>query len=982
MHCDLKPANLLLDDEDHVRVMDFGHSRILTASAGTLGTFFYMAPEQTLLLDPGRQLQPDLRWDVFAVGASFFALLSGRTPWGRLSPQLDALPHLHDKLSLLRQTIHDKPLPDLYRLSKGRVDRDLSAIVAKCCEDDPAKRYSNVNEILADLQARRQGLPVSPLMRDELYRLGKLLKRNKSAVAVAGLGLTLMLGVAGYGAVQSRHHLQAQVAQLYSLRAAERARAGDPLAAAAYEAAAYDASPSQASAWNLQYYLPLPPQAIFKLRGSPPPFFTPDGDKLLALRKDGDLALLDLKAGETERLFSASGGISLARLSPSGAWVATAAQAGPLQVWDLKSGRVLASFRPPEAASALAWSPDGQRLAAAGAGGKLQVFGLSGKLLPSAPFQLSGAARWLEFSPDGSALLSLSRYRNGGEIVELIDPQEKPQRRLQLAMPGEGAVARFIGKGEGAVVLGPSGGAWLLGRQHTFWVGGTWALLETLKAPALAPRWAGLSADGRYLGRVENGGQLRVWSFEGAASARPLHVGIRGPFKWAAFAPVGPGLATLTRDGELRLWNLAMHRATGKTFLPERGATKVEMTGPERALVFSPPFVRQWDLIKGEPVGRPLHCDAGQKTLAGPQGRWLLQFPEDTGGDLLAFKAAQPGSYPMDFPYRSQAAQPQGWSGLSPNGKRLLTLAGSRGRFWDLDSGKPLGDEIRSETGLSGAWFNLEGDRALLQSGDRDGQLYDLRQGADPIALAGSGAPVAAAFSPDGTLATLDGQGRLAFWDSATGKALPPKTPPPPIPGGLDLAYSANGRLLRCLSKHSLLNLDPKTGAPLKHVDLPVNYERFQFSPDGDAFIALFGGELRLWDAKTGTALGSPTLLEAEPASVALSADHQVIAVGFKDGGFRLLDAASGRPLGDRFPGSGSTRSIAFSHDGRQLLAGSDSGQHRLWTLPWLRRKAPSHLALRAEAATGLRLDQDGSPQALAYSDWKQAWRRSREDLP
>jgi WD40 repeat protein len=981
MHCDLKPANLLLDDEDHVRVMDFGHSRILTASAGTLGTFFYMAPEQTLLLDPARQLQPDLRWDVFAVGASFFALLSGRTPWGRLSDKLNALPHLQDKLALLRQTIHDQPLPDLHKLSKGRVDRDLAAIVGKCCEDDPAKRYNSVNEILADLKARREGWPVSPLLQDKAYRSLKLLKRNRSAVGVAVVGLAILLGALGLRELQARRALKAQVAQLYSLRASERARAGDPLSAAAYEAAAYDASPSQASAWNLQYYLPSPPQSLFRIRRGTRPEFTPDGEKLLALRHDGDLALLNLKSGLPERDFEGPDSIDVARLSPDGRLAAGASADAKLRIWDLGSGKALTPWlRCSEPASALAWSPDGKLLAAAGAGGKLQFFALAEGGKQSAGFQLAGAVRRLDFSPDGKTLLSLSRYKNPGtEILELIDPQPKPQRRLQLALPQEGAQPRFTRSGAGLAVLGTTGGAWFLRRQRGFFGPGAWALRDSIPAPAKAPRWAAVSVDGRYLGRVEDDGRLRVWDLEeGATGSRPLHVMVKGPQRWGSFAPVGPGLATLSGEGELRLWNLATRQPTVKPVTLAPGAQRVQLTGEGRALVFSPPFARQWDLAKGEPVGRAFYHEAGLETLTGPKGQWLLQFPDEAPGELLAYKASRPDSYPLDYAYRRMPASAAGGAALSPEGKIVFTYWGRSGRFWDLDAGKALGREIRAGGTLSGASFSPDGRFALLQAAGGNGQVYDMKQDAALYAsLAWKAPAVAAAFRPDSTLLTADAKGQLAFWDLKAGTLQP--RPGPQHPGLQALAFSADGKTLRGLAAQTLLDLDPKSGALLKTRELPGNYQRFILGPGGETYLSLFGSELRLWDARSGAPLAAPVLAEAEPAGAALSADRKVLAVAFKDGGFRLLDAATGRPLGARFPGNGSS-ALNFSQDPRQLAVGSANGFNRVWILPWLSRKHPRDLFRRALAATHMRLDEDGALQPLSYSQWKDAWRRSRDE--
>ena len=63
LHCDLKPANVLLDQDNKPRIADFGQSRLSHEQTPALGTLFYMAPEQADL-----KAVPDVRWDVYALG--------------------------------------------------------------------------------------------------------------------------------------------------------------------------------------------------------------------------------------------------------------------------------------------------------------------------------------------------------------------------------------------------------------------------------------------------------------------------------------------------------------------------------------------------------------------------------------------------------------------------------------------------------------------------------------------------------------------------------------------------------------------------------------------------------------------------------------------------------------------------------------------------------------------------------------------------
>src|SRR5690606_34424421 len=75
LHCDLKPANVLLDQDRKPRLADFGQSRLTHEQLPSLGTLFYMAPEQADL-----KAVPDARWDVYALGAMLYCTLTGSPP--------------------------------------------------------------------------------------------------------------------------------------------------------------------------------------------------------------------------------------------------------------------------------------------------------------------------------------------------------------------------------------------------------------------------------------------------------------------------------------------------------------------------------------------------------------------------------------------------------------------------------------------------------------------------------------------------------------------------------------------------------------------------------------------------------------------------------------------------------------------------------------------------------------------------------------
>jgi len=160
LHCDLKPANVLLDQDGKPRLADFGQSRLSTEQAPALGTMFYMAPEQADL-----DAMPDARWDVYALGALLYCMLTGGPPYrtGKTVGEFERTPELTDRLVRYRRSIEQSPPPDEHRKRRG-VDKMLAAIVDRCLAVDPNRRFANVQAVLDALDARDRHLARRPMM--------------------------------------------------------------------------------------------------------------------------------------------------------------------------------------------------------------------------------------------------------------------------------------------------------------------------------------------------------------------------------------------------------------------------------------------------------------------------------------------------------------------------------------------------------------------------------------------------------------------------------------------------------------------------------------------------------------------------------------------------------------------------------------------------------------------------------------------------
>lgn len=172
LHCDLKPANVLLDQDGEPRLCDFGQSRLADERSGALGTLFYMAPEQADL-----KAIPDARWDVYGLGALLYHMVTGAPPFRtpEADAKLQASANLEEQLSVYRQIVITSPRPALHRHAPG-IDAPLVDIIDRCLAVSPARRFSNAQAVLDRLIDRER-------------------QRSRRPLLLLGLVLPLLLGM-------------------------------------------------------------------------------------------------------------------------------------------------------------------------------------------------------------------------------------------------------------------------------------------------------------------------------------------------------------------------------------------------------------------------------------------------------------------------------------------------------------------------------------------------------------------------------------------------------------------------------------------------------------------------------------------------------------------------------------------------------------------------------------------------------------------
>jgi serine/threonine-protein kinase len=143
VHRDLKPHNVIIDDEGRVKVTDFGIARAgaseITQTGSIMGTARYLSPEQAQGQAVGA------RSDLYAVGIMLYELLTGTVPFEGESVVAIALRHLSEP-----------PRPPSTIVPS--ISPNLDAIVMRALEKDPERRFADADEFLSALEVERERL--------------------------------------------------------------------------------------------------------------------------------------------------------------------------------------------------------------------------------------------------------------------------------------------------------------------------------------------------------------------------------------------------------------------------------------------------------------------------------------------------------------------------------------------------------------------------------------------------------------------------------------------------------------------------------------------------------------------------------------------------------------------------------------------------------------------------------------------------------
>ena len=192
-HLDLKPGNILVNENGNVKLLDFGVSRLIDENSETPGSFTlaYAAPEQI------KREGANTGSDIYALGVILYEILADAHPYQA---------SFSDRQQLKKRILNGdyQPLKPDKNSGNKDFDDDLRLICEKAMATEPDQRYTSVDELAGDIDAWGDHYPISIRRRDLQYVGGKYFRRHRTLITAITIALIALIGSAVYYTVQLR----------------------------------------------------------------------------------------------------------------------------------------------------------------------------------------------------------------------------------------------------------------------------------------------------------------------------------------------------------------------------------------------------------------------------------------------------------------------------------------------------------------------------------------------------------------------------------------------------------------------------------------------------------------------------------------------------------------------------------------------------------------------------------------------------------
>jgi WD40 repeat protein len=632
--------------------------------------------------------------------------------------------------------------------------------------------------------------------------------------------------------------------------------------------------------------------------------FSPDGQILAGIDEDGRITLWDMANGQKRMTLSSriGSGFTSAVFSPDDRTMASVGKDPWITLWDVASGQATQTLSAhADAVNGIAFSPNGILLASAGEDGQIKLWNMkSGQEYLSLAGTNNISVIGVAFSPDGKTLASVDQANR----IVLWDVKTG-QKRLTVAAPA--------GAGVTGMAWSPDGKTLASGGENAETI--LWDVVTGQKRFNLVGQPGDFimkvvfSPDGEFLASIGRIGQILIWD----ASTGTLKQVLDGQTD-CVFDPNGKLLASMNREGRITLWEID----SGTQYLVARSPT----LAPESAR-------------SDQPGAAAEERDSSAKSS--PSTTSSTANPAATPNEIAripSLKGAGSASTLTNEKPRRDDRKGITALALSPDGTRVASAGeDSKVRLLNVGTGRSLLTISGHHAAVTGIAFSTDGKRLLSASRDTEVRSWDATTGKLSQVLRAHEQPIrTVAASPDGGfLASAGEETRIMLWDAKLGKLSKILNGHADFVNGL--AFSPDGKLLASGSADARILLwDTVTGRllhTLRGHSGAVNSIAFS----SKAGLLASGGadsKIRIWNVATGQQVQVLQGHQGSVRAVAFSPDGQLLASAGEDTRILIWNISTGK-LSKTLPGAAVINTLIFSRDGKSLLNGGEDNQITDW---------------------------------------------------